>query len=39
MSGALVFSGSIFGLVLQRERLGKILGPSTPIGGSAMILG
>ncbi|RXK36168.1 hypothetical protein M231_06573 [Tremella mesenterica] len=37
--GSLTFSGTIFGLVLNREKLGKILGPLTPIGGSVMIAG
>ncbi|EIW67473.1 hypothetical protein TREMEDRAFT_45099 [Tremella mesenterica DSM 1558] len=37
--GSLTFSGTIFGLVLNREKLGKILGPLTPIGGSLMIAG
>lgn len=37
--GAIIFSGSIFGLVLAREKTGKILGPITPIGGMGMIIG
>lgn len=39
IGGALVFTGSIVGLVLNREQLGKILGPMTPMGGVAMIAG
>jgi uncharacterized membrane protein YgdD (TMEM256/DUF423 family) len=39
VGGVLVFSGSIFGLVLAREKLGKVLGPITPMGGLAMIAG
>lgn len=38
-AGTLMFSGSIFPLVLAREKMGKIMGPITPIGGSVMILG
>ncbi|KAL7418543.1 hypothetical protein Q5752_007001 [Cryptotrichosporon argae] len=38
-AGAVVFSGSIVGLVLARERVGKVFGPLTPIGGTAMIAG
>lgn len=37
--GTTLFSFSIFGLVLARERWGKILGPTTPIGGTLMIAG
>ena len=37
--GALVFSGSIMGLVLGKEGWRKVLGPMTPIGGMAMIGG
>lgn len=36
--GALVFSGSIFALVLAREKA-SFLGPVTPLGGLAMIAG
>lgn len=39
VAGALTFTGSIVGLVLDRERLGRVLGPLTPIGGVAMIAG
>lgn len=39
IGGALVFTGSIVGLVLNREQLGKVLGPLTPMGGVAMIAG
>ncbi|OCF37202.1 hypothetical protein I317_00074 [Kwoniella heveanensis CBS 569] len=38
MGGALVFSGSIFGLVLARDRF-RWLGPVTPLGGMGMIAG
>lgn len=34
-----MFSFSIFGLVLARERFGKVLGPVTPLGGTLMIAG
>ncbi|EIN14191.1 DUF423-domain-containing protein [Punctularia strigosozonata HHB-11173 SS5] len=37
-AGSVVFSGSIFALVLNRDRF-KWLGPVTPIGGLAMIAG
>ncbi|ODN81884.1 hypothetical protein, variant [Cryptococcus amylolentus CBS 6039] len=38
--GAVVFSGSIFALVLGRKWEGvKVLGPVTPLGGLAMIAG
>ncbi|KIJ38459.1 hypothetical protein M422DRAFT_176592, partial [Sphaerobolus stellatus SS14] len=37
--GALVFSGSIWALTLDREKKFRWLGPITPLGGSAMILG
>lgn len=37
--GALTFSGTIFGLVLAREKVGKVFGPLTPIGGLVMIAG
>ncbi|TFL06624.1 hypothetical protein BDV98DRAFT_559729 [Pterulicium gracile] len=36
--GATVFSTSIFALVLDRDRF-KFLGPITPMGGMAMIIG
>lgn len=39
VGGVLVFSGSIFGLVLARDKVGKVLGPVTPLGGLAMIAG
>ncbi|KAJ9113524.1 hypothetical protein QFC20_001875 [Naganishia adeliensis] len=39
ITGTTLFSFSIFGLVLARERWGKILGPTTPIGGTLMIAG
>ncbi|KAG7558312.1 hypothetical protein FFLO_02782 [Filobasidium floriforme] len=38
-AGTLMFSGSIFPLVLARQKMGKFLGPVTPLGGSVMILG
>ncbi|WWC70931.1 uncharacterized protein I206_104883 [Kwoniella pini CBS 10737] len=38
ISGALIFSGSIFTLVLAREKF-KWLGPITPLGGVSMIAG
>lgn len=38
MGGAVAFSGSIFALVLGRDRF-KQLGPVTPLGGVAMIAG
>lgn len=39
-SGAAIFSGTIFGLVLLREGgVRKILGPLTPVGGMLMIGG
>jgi uncharacterized membrane protein YgdD (TMEM256/DUF423 family) len=40
-AGAMVFSGTIFGLVLSAEGSGirKILGPLTPLGGIFMIGG
>ncbi|CDZ97737.1 Predicted small membrane protein [Phaffia rhodozyma] len=37
--GTLLFSGSIFGLVLDREKKFRFLGPITPLGGVAMIAG
>jgi len=36
--GAAVFSGTVFALVLNRDRF-KFLGPITPLGGTAMMLG
>ncbi|KAJ7038086.1 hypothetical protein C8F04DRAFT_367641 [Mycena alexandri] len=36
--GTLLFSGSIFALVLDRDRF-KFLGPVTPMGGLLMIAG
>jgi len=39
-TGALVFSGTIFGLVLSRDgAVRKVLGPMTPLGGMLMIGG
>lgn len=38
MGGAVAFSGSIFALVLGRDRF-RQLGPVTPLGGVAMIAG
>ncbi|KAK8858706.1 hypothetical protein IAR55_002935 [Kwoniella newhampshirensis] len=38
LGGAVVFSGSIFALVLARDRF-RFLGPITPVGGLAMIAG
>ncbi|KAF9472247.1 DUF423-domain-containing protein [Pholiota conissans] len=38
IGGGLVFSGSIWCLVLARERL-RMLGPVTPLGGMVMIAG
>ncbi|KAJ9100513.1 hypothetical protein QFC21_003553 [Naganishia friedmannii] len=37
MLGTTMFSFSIFGLVLARERVGPVFGPMTPIGGMLMI--
>ncbi|KAI5480364.1 membrane protein [Pseudohyphozyma bogoriensis] len=37
--GTCMFSGSIFALLLFRNKVGKIAGPITPLGGSLMILG
>ncbi|KAI0814866.1 hypothetical protein BC629DRAFT_818390 [Irpex lacteus] len=37
-AGGLVFSGSIYALVLGREKF-KWLGPVTPLGGTVMMLG
>ncbi len=39
LGGALTFSGTVFGLVLAREKVGKVFGPLTPIGGMVMIAG
>lgn len=39
IGGALTFSGTIFALVLAREKVGKVLGPMTPVGGLVMIAG
>jgi uncharacterized membrane protein YgdD (TMEM256/DUF423 family) len=39
LGGALTFSGSIFALVIWRDRVGKVLGPVTPLGGLVMIAG
>ena len=39
LAGALTFSGTVFGLVLAREKVGKVFGPLTPIGGMIMIAG
>ncbi|KWU47408.1 DUF423-domain-containing protein [Rhodotorula sp. JG-1b] len=42
IAGTTLFSGSIFALLLYRERMGaltKIVGPSTPVGGVLMIAG
>lgn len=36
-TGTTMFSFSIFGLVLARERVGPVFGPMTPIGGMLMI--
>jgi len=37
--GTLIFSGSIMGLVLDKEKKYRFLGPITPIGGSLMMAG
>ncbi|KAJ7837509.1 hypothetical protein B0H14DRAFT_2362345 [Mycena olivaceomarginata] len=37
-AGSLLFSGSIWALVLDRERF-RFLGPVTPLGGMVMIAG
>ncbi|KAJ7492522.1 hypothetical protein FB451DRAFT_1388901 [Mycena latifolia] len=37
-AGTFLFSGSIYGLVLNRDRF-KFLGPVTPMGGLLMIAG
>ena len=39
IGGALTFSGTIFGLVLAREKVGKVFGPLTPVGGAVMMAG
>ncbi|ORY78872.1 hypothetical protein BCR35DRAFT_304888 [Leucosporidium creatinivorum] len=42
IAGTTLFSGSIFALLLFRERMGgfaKVVGPTTPIGGLLMISG
>lgn len=39
LGGGLTFSGTIFGLVLARDKVGKVFGPLTPLGGMAMIAG
>ena len=39
VGGALTFSGTIFGLVLAREKVGKVFGPLTPVGGAVMMVG
>lgn len=39
VGGVLVFSGSIFALVLARDKVAKVAGPITPLGGLAMIAG
>ncbi|BGO90916.1 hypothetical protein NBRC10512_002332 [Rhodotorula toruloides] len=42
IAGTTLFSGSIFALLLYRERMGawtKIVGPTTPLGGLLMIGG
>lgn len=39
VGGVLAFSGSIFALVLARDKVGKVMGPVTPMGGLAMIAG
>ncbi|WWD18602.1 hypothetical protein CI109_103055 [Kwoniella shandongensis] len=39
LGGAVVFSGSIFALVLGGKEKMKFLGPVTPLGGLAMIAG
>ncbi|RKP25104.1 hypothetical protein SYNPS1DRAFT_16140, partial [Syncephalis pseudoplumigaleata] len=38
VAGTVLFSGSIYALVLDRERF-RFLGPVTPLGGVAMIAG
>lgn len=39
LGGGLVFSGTIFALVLARDKVGKVLGPTTPLGGAVMMAG
>lgn len=39
LGGGLVFSSTIFALVLAREKVGKVLGPVTPLGGLVMMAG
>jgi uncharacterized membrane protein YgdD (TMEM256/DUF423 family) len=39
LAGSLVFSGSIFGLVLGPDALRPVLGPITPIGGTVLMAG
>lgn len=39
VGGVMVFSGSIFALVLARDKVSKVAGPITPLGGLAMIAG
>ncbi|KAL7412362.1 DUF423-domain-containing protein [Mrakia frigida] len=38
-SGVTIFSGSIWGLVLDREKRFRFLGPITPLGGLILIAG
>ncbi|KAF7198476.1 hypothetical protein HII31_00215 [Pseudocercospora fuligena] len=38
-AGIVMFSGSIYGLVLDGQRFGKVLGPVTPLGGVCFIGG
>ncbi|EME79791.1 uncharacterized protein MYCFIDRAFT_37840, partial [Pseudocercospora fijiensis CIRAD86] len=38
-AGIFMFCGSIYGLVLDGERFGKVLGPATPMGGVSFIAG
>ena len=38
-AGMTMFSGSLYLLVLDPQRWGKVLGPVTPIGGLALIGG
>lgn len=38
-AGGAVFSGTIFALVLAREKVGKVAGPMTPLGGAVMMAG
>ncbi|KAI9591292.1 hypothetical protein BDF19DRAFT_455535 [Syncephalis fuscata] len=37
-AGTLLFSGSIYALILNRDRF-RFLGPVTPLGGAALITG